>query len=372
MKIVINGLSWSSLIKGVDRYLIELIRHLALADRQNEYYIFHGQWQKKILPSVQQKNFKFICIKWVTNRIFRHIWHAFIFPFLAYRLKPDIIHLPNTLPLFFRIGNVVSTIHDQLLEFSYVPKYGKFRSLCRRITVKFQIKKSAHIIAVSDLVMDALLNRLNVNPSIISVIPNGVNTNHFNIKNRKQPLSEIIKPYILFVSVIDKNKNLDTLVRAYNMLPDSLKDKYLLIVVGKLGNAYKEVQSLVEKLKINKKIIFLGHITEKLPLIYSHSSVFVMPSWFEGFSLPILEAMASGVPVIASDKIAVADYLKRDIMTFNPSNPNELKDKIEYLLTNKDYAEEMSKKGIMLAQKFSWFNVAKETLKIYKQVVSPK
>jgi alpha-1,3-rhamnosyl/mannosyltransferase len=97
-----------------------------------------------------------------------------------------------------------------------------------------------------------------------------------------------------------------------------------------------------------------------------------MPSWYEGFSMPVLEAMASGTPVIASKRIAVVDYLDDNIVKFNPDDVFELKEKMQLLLTNREYAKTLSNKGINAVKSFSWLSVARDTLKIYESVITHK
>ncbi len=372
MRIVINAVSWSKLIKGVDRYTIELIRHLAKIDSNNEYYIFYGRWQDGFSKLATKHNFKFFPIKWSSRRIFRHIWHSIFFPFLARRLRPDIVHLPNTMPLLFKAGKTIISIHDQLLEFSFPEKYGFFRSLARRLIVRMEADKSSHIIAVSSQVKKELVQKLGARPSKISVVLNGVNTEIFNPSLRSTPPFGIKKPYILFVSVIDKNKNLQTLVKGYNLLPSDLKRKYLLVVTGKKGNAYPNVSNLIQTLNIKERVIFVNHIADELPKMYANADLFVMPSIYEGFSLPVLEALASGVPVILSKTIAIADLLKDCVMTFDPFDAEELSEKIAFIISNQEYAKKLVQKGYVLTRSFSWLSTARATLELYNRVYGGK
>lgn len=367
MKIVINAVGWSNLIKGMDRYIIELIRHLSIIDDKNKYYIFYGRWQEYFHKLVNKKNFRLICIHWSPNRIIRHLWHALIFPIWAYNLKPDIVHIPGTMPLLFKIGKTVVTIHDELLEFYFTPKYGLFRSLARKIIVRMETKKCTKIIAVSPAVKEALIKILNIRPSKIQVILNGVHIGQFNPKLRGQAPFGINKPYILFVGVSDKNKNLGTLIKAYHLLNNHLKAKYLLVIAGKKGNDWGNIQKLIQMLGLENSVIFLGHLTEKLPELYANAEIFVMPSYYEGFSLPVLEAMASGVPVIVSNNIAIADFIKQSAICFNPHNILELKNIIESLL-DKEVAQKLAREGRKLVQSFSWLETAKSTLDVYNQV----
>ncbi len=368
MRIVINAVSWSHLIKGTDRYCLELIYALAKIDTANQYYIFYGKWQENFKGYINNKNLQLIKINWFSNRILRNIWHAFIFPFLARKFHPDIVHLPGTMPLIFKNTIHICSIHDELLEFSFPEKYGWFRSLARKIIVKLETKKSDHIIAVSPNVKKALLTRLGINSKKISLVLNGVNLNQFNPSYKKHSFNNITKPYILFVSVIDKNKNLETLIQAYNQLSGEIKNRYIIVVAGKKGNAYITVKKYIQKFNLSKQVLFLGHVTENLADLYANASVFVMPSLYEGFSLPVLEAMASKIPVIISNSIAVAPFVKNGVITFNPNNTTELKSALERILLNPQYAHQIAQKGFEISKNFSWEKTALATLEVYKKV----
>lgn len=373
MKIVINAVGWSNLIKGMDRYCIELIRNLSYIDNQNYYYIFYGKWQKYFVNMINKKNFKFISVSWSSKRVFRHIWHALVFPFLAYKLRPDIIHLPGTMPLVFKSSKTVITIHDGLLEFFYPQKYGFFRSLARRIIVKRETKKSTKIIAVSPSVKTALIERIGIPPEKVIVVLNGVNTDQFSPSLINNLPFDIKKPYILFVSVIDRNKNLEALLKAFYLLQPKLKEKYILIIAGKKGNAYGRIYKLVQNLRLKDKVIFLGHITENLPQLYANATLFVMPSYYEGFSLPVLEAMSSGVPSIISRTIAIADFVKNETILFDPTNVYDLKNKIEHIILNRELAKKIGEKGLKkVKESFSWILTARATLEIYNKISQTK
>jgi|GEM_PF-1926390 len=369
MNIVINAVGWSKFIKGVDRYNIELVRHLVNIDKSNQYFVFYGTWQPDITRVTDGDNVTFIPVKWLQNRILRHIWHSILFPFYARKYRPDIIHLPNTLPLMFKVANTVCTIHDELLEFTFIPKYGIFRSFVRRMMIRQQVSKSSAIIAVSPAVRKALIAKTDIQLKRIHTILNGINVDYFRHPGKSYTSNCISKPYILFVSVIDKNKNLEALVLAFDLLPQCVKEKYSIVVAGKKGNAFKTVETLIRNLELERKVKFLGHVMEGLPHLYTNADMFIMPSYYEGFSLPVLEAMAAGVPVIVSQNVAIAEMVKDGVLLFDPESPEALMNHIKTIANDHNVAAELRQNARRVIKRFSWSSTARATLDVYRALV---
>lgn len=174
MKIVINCVGWSESMRGVDRYCVELLNALLKMDHTNKYYIFIGSWQNYFTGLSKFDNARIISIRWSSARLLRNFWHAFIFPIRAYKIKPDVVHLPNTMPLFFKICPTVCTVHD-LLEYICPETFGVFQTWVRKIIVRRETELADIIVTVSNLARDSLIEILNLSSSKIRVIYSGVN-----------------------------------------------------------------------------------------------------------------------------------------------------------------------------------------------------
>ncbi|MDH4210537.1 MAG: glycosyltransferase family 4 protein [candidate division WOR-3 bacterium] len=368
MKIVIDCVGWASEIRGVDRYYFELIKALLKVDRVNTYYVFVGSWQKYFVQLRAKDNLKIIPIRWSSLRILRNIWHAIVFPFYARAINPDVVHLPNTIPLIVRIAPTVCTIHD-LLEYVCPETFGFVQARARKVIVRTEVKQADVIIAVSDLTRDSLVDILRVAHSKIKVIYSGVDRQVFNV-SRQSRLSvrsdfKIGKKYILFVGILEKKKNIDGLIKAFNMIPEKLRQRYQLVIAGKADNAYEEAKSLVKRLRLEADVMFLGQVSEGLAGLYQGASLFVLPSFYEGFGLPVLEAMASGIPVVVSKHVAIGHRLRGCCAIIDPDNPAEIGETMRIMLTNKRLRERYVKEGIRRIKDFTWENAAAETLEIY-------
>jgi glycosyltransferase involved in cell wall biosynthesis len=370
MRIVINCVGWSEYIRGVDRYFSELLRSLLKIDSRNEYFVFIGSWQKYFKDMENHNNVRLISVQWSSMRLLRNIWHGFVFPFMAKRLAPDVIHLPNTMPLFFRVCPTVCTIHD-LLEYTFPETFGFIQTRMRKMIVRFQTRNADRIIAVSDLAKDSIVDILRVPVSKMRVIYSGVNQEKFKYDKiaprRIQEVFAIQKKYILFVGILEKKKNLNGLIKAYSMLPDLLKSKYQLVIAGRTDNAFQSARSLVEQLYLKNHVIFLNQVEDNLELLYQGASLFVLPSFYEGFGLPVFEAIASGLPVVVSNRVAVAKKLLGCCEIIDPFKPEDIADKILLLLKDKKLRQRYITDGMKRIARFTWDTCAKESLRIYRE-----
>lgn len=173
-----------------------------------------------------------------------------------------------------------------LAEFVVPEKYSPKQAFIRRQIVKHQVKASNHIMTVSQYSKDDICSRFHIKPESITVVYNSVEAP--DVKYFQKP-----EKYFLYVSEIERAKNLATLIKAYSILPDEIKAEYKLYVVGKKGNDYDNVISLINKNQIKDRVQFFGFVSdEELEKLYAHAYCFIFPSVFEGFGLPVLEAMA--------------------------------------------------------------------------------
>ncbi len=370
MNIVINCVGWASEMRGVDRYCYELVKALLETDRTNRYIVFIGSWQKYFTKLGRYTNLEIVRIRWSHLRLLRNLWHAFIFPVLAKSFEPDVIHLPNTLPLFLKVAPTVCTIHD-LLEYVYPETFGFFQTRMRKVIVRNETKLADIVITVSDLAGKSLVDILNTPRSKIRVIYSGVDSGLFHRTRRAHKLAKrmfhIAKDYILFVGILERKKNIDGLIKAYWGLPDRLRNRYQLVIAGKFDNAYGSALELVRRFHLEKDVLFCGQVSDGLSELYQEASLFVLPSFYEGFGLPVLEAMASGVPVVVSKNVAIAQHLRGCCEIFDPVDQEALTQKIALLLRNRRLREKYSREGLTRVRIFDWQHSAAETLNVYNE-----
>jgi glycosyltransferase involved in cell wall biosynthesis len=244
--------------------------------------------------------------------------------------------------------------------------------------LKIAVKNANIVIVPSKYVYDVLLSKYHIKSVII---PNGVNRNYFLKKpdlKMKEKLNLKNKKIILFVGQIRHSKGIHILIKAFKKVRKTIPESILLIVGGiQNSQAYKYFNQLLKSIKKNNiqdSVKFLGHISDKaLKSLYSIANVFVLPSLkYEYQGIVLLEAMASKVPIIASEVEGIP-YMVKDKengLLFEKNNIKELSDKIIQLLENKKLKEELIEKSIKLIEmKYNWEKIAKKTYKIYKSVI---
>jgi len=237
------------------------------------------------------------------------------------------------------------------------------------------LRRADALIAVSESTKRTLIKALGLPPERICVIYEAVDHEKFQPMAVPDPFRAKYRldkgwRYVLYVGSDDPRKNLRTLVQAFALVRQQVEDAKLL-KVGSTCFAQEQARllSLVAKLGLQEYVLFFNHVPdEDLPLFYNVSDVFVMPSLYEGFGLPMLEAMACGRPVIASDRGSLPEVGGNAVLTVNPTDVEMLAAQITYLLEDREYAHQLGQAGYQRAQTFQPVQQAEATLALYERV----
>ena len=228
------------------------------------------------------------------------------------------------------------------------------------------------IIVKSTYIKSELTSEYKVDPAKIDVIPNAIGIKNYKIDNRFQYMKSLRKiaqkPFLLFVGTVEPRKNIDCLLRALSII----RSKYDvdLVIVGKAGWNFEKTMKLIQTLNLRKHVKLVGYIDEfKLIYLYYLAEVFVFPSFYEGFGIPPLEAMACGTPVIASNASAIPEVVGDAALLFNPHDHEELAHLIDRVLSSEDLAKNLRAKGFERAKLFSWTKTAEMTVQTYKKAL---
>ncbi|MCU9613192.1 glycosyltransferase family 4 protein [Caldibacillus lycopersici] len=358
MNIVINAVLSYELPRGVGRYFNNLLPAIAEIDKENQYYVFYGKWMKEYdFLKIKQHNIHFIELDIKNSQLTRNFYLSIIFPLKCKKYNPDVLFLIDTQAIIIKPCKLVSTIHD-LAEYVIPEKYSKKQAFIRRLIVKHQAKVSDKIITVSQYSKDDICNRFNISENRVAVIYNSVDT---------PETRDICQPenYFLFVSETERAKNLMGLLKAFSQLPTFIRDKFMIYVVGKKGNDYGNIIQEIKDKDIESKVKFFGYVSdEELMNLYAKAYAFIFPSLFEGFGLPILEAMSKGTPVLCSNTSSMPEVGGDAVITFDPYEPADLAQKILKIVQTPELRIEMINTGMERARKFNKDSVAKETLKV--------
>jgi glycosyltransferase involved in cell wall biosynthesis len=366
MRIILDFRIFGPECGGLGRYNQKLLENLVKIDQENEYIILRRDFSPKInLP----KNFriKIVNIKWYS------LSEQILLPLLIYSLKPDLVHFPHfNVPMLYR-GKYVITIHDLIV--SHFPSIkastlGRFTFYIKRwaynLTIKNAIHKADKIIAVSKFTKQDIVEYFKLSTKQaekIKVIYEGI-----SFKDANQNL-EIKLPanFFLYVGVAYPHKNLEFLVDAFAEYLKYYPD-YFLILIGKRNYFYARLEQYIKQnyKNIVDKIIYKGFVPDlELSAYYKQASAFIFPSLYEGFGLPPLESMQHGTVVVSSRSSCLPEVLGEAALYFDPTNKQDLVNKLEIITKNTELKNNLIAKGQVLVTKYSWTEMTKQIMKIY-------
>ncbi len=370
MRIGIDATALPSQLYGAGNYIVNLIQALPKADFGNEYVIFTKPSHASLFeghgrPQIVQAR--------LASRVLRVIWEQSALPLLARRHHLSVLHSPHyTLPLFASCKTIV-TFHDMTF-FLYPQLHRLYKKIFFRTAIRLSARRANAIIADSESTRQDILKILQVDPRKVTAIPLGVSP-EFKPARSETAIEEIRRRFhlpdhiLLYVGVLEPRKNLATLIRAYAQLVQRGVDHFL-VIVGRKGWMYKDLFRAIENLGLTGRIIFTGYVPEEdLPFLYNAADLFVYPSLYEGFGLPVLEAMACGVPVITSNVSSMPEIVGNAGLLQNPHNTDEWADAMQRVLTDRTLRDTLAHKGLERSKLFSWERTARETLAVYEHVV---
>lgn len=381
MKIGVNAITDSSNIRGPVRYTIELLNEFLTIDTINNYFLFLPPWLEDLYNKniKKTKNLEIVIFKSVPqHRILRNLWQLFIMPLFLRKYDLDIYHIPDTSPYIFKARGyykTIVTIHD-IAEYRIPHRFSKMQSLSRRLISKTEANHSDYILTVSNFSKNEIINEFKISEKKIYVVYNGISNrlippiNNNSFKKIRDKYS-LLRRFILFVGVLEKGKNVKNIISAFLKLPKNLKDNYDIVLVGKKGNEYPEIDYLIRKNKLSDKVFILGYLEDdELFNLYNEASLFLYLSEYEGFGLPPLEAMRCGCPVIAANSSSLPEVVGDAGKLVSPSSIIDIADAIKEVLSDDTLRTTMIIKGLKQAQNYSWNKAANEILKIYKILYS--
>lgn len=371
MHIGIDARFFGSLGKGLGRYTQKLIENLEKLDNSNDYFVF---LRRENFNEYQPKNKRFH--KVLADYSWYTVMEQIQMPRMLNKYKLDLVHFPHfNVPILYRKKFVI-TIHDLiLLHFPTIksttlnPLWYWFKFLVYKIVIKSAIKKSEKIVTVSNFTKDDILKNYAVSEKKIAVTYESgeeITQNQSKEKGRVIKKYGIIKPYVLYVGNAYPHKNLEALILAFSEIYD--KNQYL-VLVGKEDYFYKKLKQTVSKEQI-KNIVFTDFVPdEELEEIYDNALMYIFPSLYEGFGLPPLEAMRKGVPVASSDHECMKEILGDSAYFFEATDKEKIKEAIVLVSHNENLRKKLIERGLKQVQKFTWKEMASQTLQEYKKII---
>ncbi len=368
--IAIDAHSVGAHLGGNETYATNLIEALAQIDQVNQYTLyvtreaavtrFANRW-----PNFQVKltrpHTPLVRIPITLSRELR-------------RHPVDLLHVQYTAPPFPPCP-VVTTVHD--LAFEHLPETFNRRSWMQlRLTVRRTTRRAAHIITVSEYSRQDISKTYGIAPKRITLTPEAAPPHIAPVAHGPER-EKIIRDYgiegdyLLSLCSIQPRKNLVRLIRAYTLLRNTLLRPRApqLVLAGKRGWLDSETMRAAAQSPFGRDIVFTGYVREAdLAALYSGALGFVYPSYFEGFGLPVLEAMQCGVPVIAGNRTSLPEIVQDAGALVDPFDEQALANAMARVIDDGEYRAELSARGLQQAKKFSWTETARLTLQVYEHI----
>lgn len=341
---------------GFGFYVKNLIEYLNIIDTENAYFYFKPENQTDL--STPQ----------------RFIWDQLTLPIRANRAGIDLFHQPCfSAPMLFK-GKVVATICDLIgmlfgedIPFWSRQYFGKW--------MPFSYRRADKIITISENTKKDVVRLLKIPAEKITVTHLAADKCFKPIRDGEeiQRIKNKYKTggkYLLHVGTLHPRKNLEFLVKVFSRI-SSIFPEYNLVLTGKKGWYYEKLYNLINALGLKDNVVFTGYLPdEDAPCLYNGASVFLFPSLYEGFGLPPLEAMGCGIPVISSNTSSLPEVVGDAGILLSPKDEKAWVAAIKHLLENPAALSAMAEKSIKQAGKFSWDKCARETLAVYKSLIS--
>jgi glycosyltransferase involved in cell wall biosynthesis len=355
---------------GIHQYIFQLLSQLPRFGKEIHFVVFANNTAE--LP--HHRNMEFVRTSLPAERpSARILWEQLLWPPALLSRGCDLLHSLAFVTPFWRPCPAVVTVYD--LSFIHYPeRYPAFR----RHYLTSQTRRSCHsarrVVAISESGRQDIHRLYGVPQERIDVVPPGVGPAY-----RPHPAAEIEafrqkedlpSQFLLHIGTLQPRKNLPVLLEALARLK---RPELLLVLVGGKGWFFDEIYARVKALNLEKQVRFTGYVAdEELPLWYNAAAIFVFPSLYEGFGMPVLEAIACGTPVIAANTSSIPEVAGSAARLFAPQDVDSLVEHIQTVLDNSSLANSMRECGLEQAQHFSWPHSGRRMVAVYEQALAEK
>ncbi len=390
LRIAMNATSLLSPLTGIGQYTYQLSRALGRRDTRLSY--FYGPvWSERLLESEADVNAArdagsrmgpatrkaMVGVKRLVKSVVPRPYD--VARFLQQRWfsrglrsrEIDVYHDPNFIPFRFE-GPTVITIHDlSVLTLPHMHPKDRVKAIGGRL--QWAVEEADAIITVSEFVREEVTEILGVPADKVTAIHNGVDT-VFQPKDASQTDASLSRfglrheGYVLAVGTLEPRKNLARLCRAYRALPEAVRQEYPLVLAGMKGWGDADFARDLAALEKEGSLVTPGYLpSDDLRNLYAGAALFVYPSVYEGFGLPVAEAMASGTPVITSNVSSLPEVAGDAACLVDPLDIDDIASALDRLLTDDAMRQRLAKAGLERARQFTWDATARDTLAVYER-----
>ncbi len=376
---------------GDEVYTLNLVKNLLKVDRKNQYFFYTNTRNKSDIEAIRNKIdpeniFSNFSIAFVLPKS-KAFWTFFSLPWHLVKNPVDVLHVQYITPFWLpKKTKLITTIHDVSFR-AFSEHIDKKDLLFLKSLLPISLARADEIIAVSHFTKNEIAKYYKTKKEKISVVWNGGASGEFfeEISGEKIDFArrkyEIEKPFVLYVGTHQPRKKIPLMLRAFERLKNENENnekikEIQLVITGKRNghNSDKEIDKTLDKIEkrnpeIFKDIRFIGFVDDKdLPAVYQEAKVFCFPSLYEGFGLPSIEAMASGVPVLCSDSSCFREINEENVLYFKENDLSDFTKKLFDIIMEKNLREELQEKGKKRAIFFDWEKCAGETIAVYEKI----
>lgn len=357
---------------GSGMYAYQLLKHMYELDTWNEYTVYLKAQPVVDMPR-ERKNWKYKVIGP------ERLWTQFALPLhlLWDATHLDIFFTPgHYAPRFSPVPTVVSVLDLAYMKF---PEYFKKSDLMQLTSwTKYSVKNARHIITISESSKRDIVNFYKVSPDHVTVTYIGYDTETFHEVTDQTQIDTVLnkygfkQPYILYLGTLQPRKNIVRLIQAFKDVISQEKYSNLglrLVIVGKKGWLYQEILAEAKKLNIEDIVVFTGYVhDDEKPALLSGALMYCLPSLYEGFGIPVLEAMACGTPVVVSQISSLPEVVGEYGVLVDPYNVKSISGGLKLLVKDEVLREQMKQNGLKWVKQFDWMNTARTTVAVLERI----
>ncbi len=352
---------------GIEEYSYQVIKNLAyrqasLRDKFSNHEVFLYLRKGQEVDFDLEKNWKIKRINWP------YLWTQLGLSLEMIFNRIDVLFIPAHVIPVIKAKKTVVVVHG--LEYEFCPDaYSLWERIYMRFFIKRSCQKADKIIAVSENTKKDLANLYKIEPEKIKVVYEGFSVSQkskVKSQNHNLKLKSILnQKFLLFLGRVEKRKNVRGIIEAFEILKQKYKTDYKLVLAGKPGYGYQEIKTKIQKSKFKDDIVELGFVSEqKKQALYENAEVFLFPSFYEGFGLPILEAQSVGTPVVGSNTSSLPEVVGEGGIMVDPKDYEEMAQSMNRLATDDNFREDLIQKGFENKKRFSWEKCASQIASI--------
>jgi glycosyltransferase involved in cell wall biosynthesis len=353
---------------GIERYIRGLIKGLQKIDKENTYILFTNRDCSGTFTLTDN----FSEVPSIVSAIFRPakiLWEQTILPLQIKKYRLDVLLSAGNISPVIQLCPSAVIMYDMIPYLRPEGFTGLELSILKTL-FRASAKVNTKIITISESSKKEIVNGLKVHENKVTVVYAGCDEKFKPVPvtaQARQSLKNLGLPekYILYVASSRTYKNIDGLIKAFKLLKENHHADQSLVITGLAGRAQPDIEHLVSSLGLRSNVVMSGFINdEMMPLLYSAADVFVYPSLYEGFGLPVIEAMACGVPVAASNMTSLPEAVGDAGLLFDPNNHEEMAETLHRIISDPECRNNLVTKGLARSKAFSWEKAASETLAV--------